>query len=290
MDPFDSGVAVIRMRKATYILIGMALILMAVSAETWAAQQDVAQQFQGFNLQGYTDGGDKAWDLRGDTADILNDTIEITNVDANQYGRETVNITARSGVLDKTNGNIQLRKDVVITSETGARLTTDFLYWQKERDLVETDKTVTLTDQGMTASGTGLSAQPGLKLAKLDKDVTVEIRPKPDAAHADKVTITCDGAMEIDQKVNMAVFHDNVVAVQKDRTLKADKMDVYFDPETKQIEKVVCIGHVEIIQGGNATYAQKAVYNAREQTFVLTGQPKLILVVDEEEGLADFPN
>jgi len=251
-----------------------------------AAQEEVAQQFQGFHLQGYTDGGDKAWDLKGDTADILTETIEISNVDANQYGQEKVNIKARTGILNKTSGDIQLHKDVVITSETGTRLTTDFLHWQKEKDLVETQDPVTLTGDGIMASGKGLSAHPGLRLAKLNQDVTVEIKPGPDSEDVETVTITCDGPMEIDQKVNMAVFHDNVVAVQKDRTLKADKMDVTFNPETKQIEKVICIGNVEIIQKGNATYAQKAVYDAREQTFVLTGQPKLILVVEEGDSQA----
>jgi len=252
-----------------------------------AAQEDVAQQFQGFNLQGYTDGGDKAWDLKGDTADIEAETIKITNVDANQYGDEDVNIKARTGVLNKTNGDIHLQKDVVITSETGTRLTTDFLHWQKENDLVETEDQVTLFDDGIRATGTGLRAQPGLKIAKMDKDVTVELERDPDAGVPETVTITCDGPMEIDQKVNMAVFHDNVVAVQKDRVLKADKMDVTFNPETKKIEKVICIGNVEIIQGGNATYAQKAVYDAREQTFILTGQPKLILMVEEEGNQLD---
>lgn len=273
------------------IKILFAVILIAVAfvpAPAWA-QSGVNQQFEGFNLQGYTDGGDKAWDLKGDTANVMQDTIEITNVDANQYGESDVNIKANTGVVNKASGNIQLKKNVVITSESGSRLTTDSLDWQKDKDLVATEDHVKITDKSMTASGSGLQAQPGLKTAKLDKDVTVEVSPEPGNPKSDTVTITCEGSLEIDQKVNIAVFHDKVVAVQTDRTLKADKMDVYFNPQAKKIDKVVCIGNVVILQGGNITYADKAVYNAQEQKFILTGRPKLILETGKGEGISGFP-
>jgi len=272
------------MRFLKIFLLPCLAVLFFRSASALGDEQTVAQQFQGFNLEGYTDGGDKAWDMKGDTADILTDTIEITNVDANQYGEYDVNIKARTGTLHKGTGSIELEKDVVITSESGTRLTTDRLDWQKEQDLVRTDDRVVLTDGGITASGVGLRAQPGLKQAKLGKEVTVEVTPESQADNSQPhpVTITCDGPLEIDQKVNMAVFHDNVVAVQLDRTLKADKMDVYFNPDTKKIDRVVCVGNVQILQGGNATYAEKAVYDAQEQTFILTGRPKLILMTEDD--------
>jgi len=253
------------------------------------AHSQIGQQFEGFNLQGYTDGGDKAWDVQGDTADVMPETIAITNVDANQYGEVDVNIKAKTGVINKQSGDIQLDKDVVVTSASGSRLTTDRLQWQKEKDLVNTDDKVVITDKGMVARGRGLEAHPGLKTAKLDDEVVVEVTPDDNATSGDTVTITCDGSLEIDQKINLAVFHENVVAVQNDRTLKADKMDVYFDPVSKTIDRVVCIGNVVIIQGENKTYAEKAVYNGKEQKFILTGRPKLILVTDGEGGLGDLP-
>ncbi len=261
-----------------------------MSSAILPVQAQVSQQFEGFNLQGYTEGGDKAWDVKGDTADILQDTIAITNVDANQYGEEDVNIKARTGVIDKQSGNIQLKKDVVITSESGTQLTTDQLDWHKEKDLVSTEERVVLTDRGLEATGQGLQAQPGLKTAKLDKDVTVKVQTEeePDAG-SEPVTITCDGSLEIDQKLNLAVFHDNVVATQTDRTLKADKMDVYFNPELKQLSRVVCVGNVVIEQGGSTTYAEKAVYDGLEQKLVLTGRPKLILATEGAEGFPGLP-
>ena len=131
------------------------------------ADQDVVQQFQGFNLSGYSEDGKKSWDVKGDTADILGDTVAITNVDANQYGEYMVNIKAKQGVIDKTTGDINLKRDVVITADNGTQLKTDTLQWQKEKDLVSTEDVVVLTDKGMVATGTGLTAKPQLQIAQL---------------------------------------------------------------------------------------------------------------------------
>jgi len=84
--------------------------------------------------------------------------------------------------------------------------------------------------------------------------------------------------MEIDQKTSKATFRKNVVAVETDRTLKADLMEVYFDPTTNKIKEAICTGNVQIIQGGNTTHSEKAVYNGSDQTLTLIGRPKLIMV------------
>jgi len=40
---------------------------------------------EGFNLNGYTKGGTKIWDIKGDKANISDNTVHITNVNANSY-------------------------------------------------------------------------------------------------------------------------------------------------------------------------------------------------------------
>ena len=45
--------------------------------------EESPQQFQGFNLQGYADGGEKSWDLKGETADIVGNIIKLTNSTGN---------------------------------------------------------------------------------------------------------------------------------------------------------------------------------------------------------------
>jgi len=67
---------------------------------------------------------------------------------------------------------------------------------------------------------------------------------------------------------------------QEGRTLKTDHMELHFDTEMKGIEKLVCIGNVEIEQGANKSYAQKAVYTAATKKLTLSGRPKLILLTE----------
>ena len=283
-----------KIKIAVGVLILFLISCSAVLAEEQAGSltnSQIPQQFEGFNLQGYTDTGDKAWDVKGDKADINGNVIAISNVDANRYGDTDVNLKAQKGTIHKDSGEIFLEKDVVITSETGTQMKTDTLNWEKEKDLVSTDDPVSITDElkGMVANGKGLRAHPGLQTAQMNKDVTVEVDMEAQNPGSGKMVITSDGPMEIDQKNSVAVFNENVVAVQSGgRTLKADKVEMYFDPEKQQIREMVCIGHVQIIQGANITNSDRAVYSAATEKLTLYGRPKLILVTEGENSIAAF--
>lgn len=240
----------------------------------------VPQEIEGFNLVGYNDGGKKAWDIKGDKANILGDQVDVTNVDAYSYGEQEVNIKARKGKLDKATGNVFLEKDVVITSEGGARMTTNTLEWQRQKDLVRTTDKVMIEDDQMTVTGTGLQAHPDRRDARLQGDVTANISA---AATGDKndnrIEITSDGPMEIVQAEQKAVFYDNVVAIELStgRRLKADRMDVSFDEQSRRIKEIVCTGNVELHQGGNVSHSDSLVYKADEQKMTLTGRPKILI-------------
>jgi len=254
------------------------MILMLLVPVVWLHAEESAQKFDGFNLVGYDKNGEKAWVVNGDTADINGSEITLTNVDANTFGEEKMNVVAKTGIVDQTSGIMRLREDVVITSENGQTLTTDSLDWDRNNDLVTTEDDVFITGKKMMASGTGMRAQPGLKTAVIYKDVTVVIdtEQKEDVS-GQTVTITSDGPMNIDQITGIGTFEDNVVAFQGDQTLKADYMEIHFDDGMSGIKKMICIGNVEIEQGGNKSYAQKAVYRAGIKKLTLSGRPKLIL-------------
>jgi LPS export ABC transporter protein LptC/lipopolysaccharide transport protein LptA len=256
-------------------------ILVGCGVSTMVFAQEPEQKFQGFNLQGYDEKGEKAWNVNGDTADIVGEEILLTNVDAHSFGEQKVNLTAREGVVNQNSGKIHLEKDVVITSEDGKQLTTDTLDWNRNEDLVTTEDDIMLTDERMMATGTGMRARPGLKTARIHEDVTVRLDIEPKQMEARKtVTITSDGPMEIDQLRSLATFEDHVVAVQEDQTLKADRMEIYFDSTMNTVDQMICTGHVSIQQGENRSYAQRAVYSAKDQKLTLTGRPKLILLTE----------
>ena len=275
------------MKKIRLFLL---LQLFLIWAAGIARAGEPGQQFEGFNLQGYTHAGEKSWTVNGDNADILGDKIKISNVDAESYGDGKVNLTADTGTIDQVSGIIHLEKDVVITSERGTQLTTDSLDWNRNEDLVKTEDNVLITDKDMTMTGKGMEAHPAMKTAQIDKDVTVtmDTEPKPDVTS--NITITSDGPMVMDQAKSYAVFEDNVVAVQADQTLKADRMELYFDAEKQQIKNMICTGHVVIVRGANQSFADKAVYDGAEKRLTLSGRPKLILVTEGENAITALGN
>jgi len=247
---------------------------------------DAPQQFQGFDLIGYGEGGQKSWDVKGDTADIVGNLIKLTNIIANSYGDDMMNLTAKNGTLDKISGNMHLENDVVITTDTGARLLTDSLDWEKANDLVRTEDEVTIIRDDMTAIGTGAKAHPNLSTAQMNKDVTVHLNTEPKSPQGRMMTITCDGPLEIDYQKQIAVFNINVVAIDVDRKLKTDRMELFFDKVTNKITEVICIGNVVINHGENTSYSDRAVYKAGEQKVLLSGRPKLVFYTQDEGGFS----
>jgi len=263
--------------------------MVLMTSTVWPVEENLDQQFEGFNLQGYTNTGKKSWDVSGDTADVSGTKIKLSNVNANSYGEQQMNVTAETGYIDRESGHMRLETDVVITSDDGSKLMTDSIEWDREKDLVKSDDDVFISNDRFTATGKGMQAKPGLKNVQIKKDVTVRLKRKDkQKKESQTVTITSDGPMIIDQLLSKARFEVNVVAVQDDQILRADVMEIYFDESMSNLKKMVCVGNVEIIQGENRTYADKAVYNAVDQKLILSGRPKLIFQTEGENGLKPF--
>ena len=137
----------------------------------------------------------------------------------------------------------------------------------------------------------GLTAHPNLKQGSIDQNVKAVLNTTKDLAPNQTATITCDGPMQMDQLKMVAVFNINVVAVEAStgRQLRADKMTVYFDDKNKKIRKVICKGHVSVIQGTNASYADEMIYDGDEERLTMTGRPKLVFDTSENKGSGLFP-
>ncbi len=258
-----------------------------------SSDNGVQQQLQGFNLNGYNNTGQKTWDVNGDKADISDDKIKITKVDANFYGKENANLKSDSGTINKVTNQVHLQDNVVITADRGTKMTTDTLDWDRNKDLVTTKDPVKITDEQGVVTGQGLTAHPNLKEASINKDVKAVINTAANpvnAANAQVVTITCDGPMKMDQLNFHATFKDNVVAVEKStgRQLYADEMDVWFDDKNKRIKKVICKGHVKAVQGNSASYADEMVYTGDDELLVMTGRPKIVFDTADTKGSGMF--
>ena len=234
-------------------------------------EDQVAEQVKSFSIAGFSDLGNKTWEMEGNSANIFSDIIDLTDINADSYGDQVkVNLKADEGTLDRTTNGVELRKNVIIVTDEGTTLTTEVLNWDAAKELVSTDEYVFIQRKDMDISGTGASARPDLKTAQLNKDVSVDVKDPP-------AVITCDGPLEVDYNKNVAYFNNNVKLVDAEAIIDTDKATAYFDPEEKALKKVVCEGNVTITRGKDSTYADTLTYLPGEGRVLLEGRPKIII-------------
>lgn len=263
--------------------------------------QDSEQQISDFSLSGFNDQGKKSWDLAGKTADIFENVVKLQDVKGNLYGAsENVKLSAEKGDFDKKEGKVHLEKDVIITTSSGAKLTTDSLDWDRKNQIVNTKDAVNIEKENLVATALGATGQPSLNKVKLEKDVQVEIKPVKSGEQKEntvktKTIITCDGPLEIDYEKNIAIFKNNVKVDNQDALIYSDIMEVFFAKAAKgadeptqeankvspimnsRIEKLIARGNVKIVKGENISYSEEATYVAANKMIILTGRPKLII-------------
>jgi LPS export ABC transporter protein LptC len=273
-----------------------------------AKAQESDQQINDFSLAGYGERGRKTWDLSGKSADITGDIVRLQKIEGNLFGeKDIIKLVADKGDFNKADGKVHLEKNVVVTTASGARLTTDSLDWDRKKQLVTTQDRVNIEKENIVTTATGAKGEPGLNLVTLEKDVTVKIHPqiKEDAARPslqEPITVTCDGPVEVDYQKNAATFRNNVSAKRADLTINCDTMDIYFlRRETaseaekanafmgSRIDRIVAHGNVKITRGENISYSEEAVYSAASQKITLNGRPKLIIYSagDFKEAIVD---
>jgi len=300
-----------------FILIFGLIFLMTpiLYSEEQKAQEESDQQIGDFSLTGYAEKGKKNWDLSGKSADIFAEIVKLKSVIGNLYGKEEdIKLTADRGDFNKVDGKVHLEQNVVITTSSGTRLTTDSLDWDRKNQLVTTKDKVNIQRENMTTTGTGAVGHMGLKQVSLEKDVTVDILPqvktgKPSDVK-DKTIITCDGPLEIDYEKNIATFNNNVKVERADSVMTGDKIYVYFIPSAKgnkesgntgvsdktegltgsKIDKMIARGNVKIVRGDNISYSEEATYLAFDKKIILNGRPKLILYSSEDFKNAPLGN
>jgi len=278
--------------------------------------QESDQQIMDFSLASFGEKGKKSWDLSGKSADIFSNVIKLQDVIGNLYGKEEdIKLTADKGDFDKVQGKIHLQENVIITTSSGSKLTTDSLDWDRKNQLVTTNDAVNIERGNMVTTASGARGETNLKKISLQKDVTVNINPTAEEKSQDqemnakkKIVITCDGPLEIDYDKNIATFNNNVNVDTQDAIIQSDIMDVYFGKTGKdnsglekeasglgsatmgsKIDKIVARGNVKITRGENVSYSDEAIYNALDKKIILSGKPKLIIYSGEDMN-ASFGN
>jgi lipopolysaccharide export system protein LptA len=95
--------------------------------------------------------------------------------------------------------------------------------------------------------------------------------PEPTAQN-ETVQVTAD-RMVSDSRSDQVVFTGNVEAQRGDLYVKADRLEVKQDRQTKKVAQMVAIGNVLIRRGEQTATAERATFFETEQKAVLTGNP-----------------
>jgi len=279
-----------------------------ISVSGWCADAASAcgtekQEMSDFSLSGFGDKGKKSWDVAGKSADIGTEVIKLNDIVSNFYGaQDNVRLTAENGDFNRREGNIHLQDDVVMTTTSGARMTTDALDWDRKQQIVQTDRAVKVEKSNMVITGQGAKGFPDLNKLNLDKDVRVRIDEAPASEAAknglQKIVITCDGSLQVDYKKNIATFNDNVRVVTADGVITGDQMELFFKSQGaadvparanlddisaagSKIDRILARGNVTITRGPNISHSDEATYSAMENKITLSGRPKLIIYSSE---------
>lgn len=287
-----------KLKKITLVFGFLFLVCTHLLAEV---VKESDQQIGDFSLSGFGEKGKKSWDIAGQSADIFNEVVKLKKVVGNHYAdKDKINLTADNGDFNKSSGVVHLQDNVVITTSSGAKLTTDSLDWDRKQQIVSTLDKINLERSDMNLSGQGAKGQTGLKQVVLEKDVRLDILPRENQkGNKDKIVIICDGPLDIDYDKNIAVFNNNVKVDKSDLIIYSDKMEVYFTPKPDQanknqdstvmsssINKIIALGNVRIIRGENISYSQQAIYTALDKKITLTGRPQIVIYQTENMNAA----
>jgi LPS export ABC transporter protein LptC len=118
-----------------------------------------------FNLTG---GGVDRGQLQADTAYFFDDNtrIELENVHTTFFtstGAKDAVLTSRRGTNNTRTGNMTARKNVVVVSEDGRRLTTEELIFNQQKNEISSDSAFVMTEPNRRLEGIGFRSDPNMK-------------------------------------------------------------------------------------------------------------------------------
>jgi len=269
------------------------VFLLLISSSLYAAEEEkkatAQQEVKDFSFVQYQEGGGQKWKMNGRSAEVLDSRVNIEHLSALSFGEgTTLKLKANEGVFDKGENIVNLNNNVVMASTDGTKLTTDHLVWNAETKNVSSDVSVNIRRPDMSITGTGAVCDVEGKTAELKQDISASLVSgesgilNPETSKS-QTTITCDGPLELNYKQNRAFFYNNVKVEDSKGSILADRIDVYFSPQTRRVKCVVARGNVKIINGENITYSDKAIYLVDQGRVILPNRPKLVI---QSDGIA----
>lgn len=215
------------------------------SAELVHSSQD--QSLQKFSLTGFDEQGKKFWNLEGDTATI----------DPGQT------------VLLDENVTLKLKDSTVVK--------TDHVQWSQDGGILRTHEPVFVTHENTRIKGRGAVGRLSDSFIQLNRDIEMFINQS--------TLLTCQGPLKIFYKENRMIFYRRVKVVDERGVLKANRMDVIFDPDQKKVSQIIAMGNVTIERGSDTTHSQRVIYSLATGSVRLEGNPEITMHKDSSKIL-----
>jgi LPS export ABC transporter protein LptC len=143
-----------------------------------------------------TDAGISRALLLADTAYFFDDNtrVELEKVNTtffNSTGAKDAVLTSRRGTYNSRTSNMVARKDVLVVSEDGRRLTTSELVYNQQRNEISSDSAFVMTEPNRRIAGVGFRSDPNMNNIQIlkgasgfAKGVTTQTAPAPVPAPA----------------------------------------------------------------------------------------------------------
>ncbi len=196
------------------------------------------QTIEHFELEGYDDDGNASWRLVGESARV------------------------------STSTDVFIERDVVLTMLGGAIIRSDKVFWQNSKTRFVTSQPVKVLHRNIEVEGRGAIGKLNQKSIQINQDIRMRIEP-------DGTLVTCRGPMRILQSESRVVLYHDVRIRDQRGDLAADRMDAFFDPETKKIMMITATGNVRITKDGDLSVAHKAIYDTRTGSIRLEGMSEI---------------
>ena len=205
------------------------------------------QSLQKFSLTGFDEQGKKFWNLEGDTA----------RIDQGQ--------------------TVFLDQNVTLKLKDSTIVRTDHVQWSQDGGVLRTHAAVFVTHENADIKGQGAIGRLNDSFIQLNRDIEMLINKS--------TLLTCQGPLKIYYKENKMIFYRKVKVVDERGVLKANRMDVLFDPVQKKVSQIIAMGNVSIERGSDTTHSQRAIYSLASGSIRLEGNPEITLHKDSSKIL-----
>lgn len=208
-----------------------------------------------------------------------------------EQGERTITVTAKTGSRKSLQDPlVELLGDVRVEfkgANEDALLSTDNLLVDLENGIVTTEAPVVfrINRQGAENVITGRNAQFDViaQTFRVKEEVKLALTGAPGLLTAsqargqkpegEKVLVTCEGGLLYEGMLQRTTLMKNVRAISGEDMLRADEMEVYFDPEGQSVRKTVARGNA-VFGGPMGKASADEFMQSAAGDILLTGIPR----------------